>query len=721
MAKQTINIGLSANDRTGDPLRTAFSKTNNNFTEVYNSISSLETAIENVETPSNISELNNDAGFITAADIPSQTEAEFLEVTNRYSLGDPVSFTKVLGETEFDEIDEGLTLTRDARTPETGGGGLYNSEVESEWDALVSPVGLLWNWDGWDNVDTVKQRQYVNLRQALKNRIGENIVGAELVAYDTTNDKYYTFLFSQWDQGAQHDGNFAYTRTLIDVSDQIGITFADGSNLVTKPKDFSGYPQTYVGDTSAYTLVLEDAGKHVYAFGVTITLPNRTEVDYPIGSVIKIVAENQEVILEAASGVSINSSTSVSLNGSWRIPANSIATLIKTRQGTSTAPDVWRLSVPANNGSADTGDITFVGSTISAPDDATIRMQAKNDDGVVTSQLTLNPDDRIAKLESSMIESQSYFDGGPDYSTAIWTVNQFGDNVLIFNDSRAVYDFLELQGTSWDRGNNKTFSWNGDDQRVEVTGYSWDDANEILTLNVGSDYPPPEDPTAVTSITFDWLLTSRISVDSYDFERIELIGNGIPVRVETDERFRVTSQNTQIRSRRDDTGYIELDAGDYVRIQTNDYSDESGSSGSYEWQFNNDGTLTFPDNTVQSTAFTGTGGTFTATDPNPSDSESTVALDITKSVQKLANGDYTLEDGIEGQIMYLVPQTGADYNNVYLVIANARVATDSTSGAEIRQNNEFLPFINSRANNLSNVITLIFTDGAWNLSGGEWD
>jgi hypothetical protein len=35
MAKQTINIGTVANDGTGDPLRTAFNKANENFTEVY--------------------------------------------------------------------------------------------------------------------------------------------------------------------------------------------------------------------------------------------------------------------------------------------------------------------------------------------------------------------------------------------------------------------------------------------------------------------------------------------------------------------------------------------------------------------------------------------------------------------------------------------------------------------------------------------------------------
>jgi hypothetical protein len=35
MAKQDINIGTTANDGTGDPLRTAFDKINDNFTELY--------------------------------------------------------------------------------------------------------------------------------------------------------------------------------------------------------------------------------------------------------------------------------------------------------------------------------------------------------------------------------------------------------------------------------------------------------------------------------------------------------------------------------------------------------------------------------------------------------------------------------------------------------------------------------------------------------------
>jgi hypothetical protein len=38
MTQQIINIGDVANDGQGDPLRTAFTKTNDNFTELYNQV-----------------------------------------------------------------------------------------------------------------------------------------------------------------------------------------------------------------------------------------------------------------------------------------------------------------------------------------------------------------------------------------------------------------------------------------------------------------------------------------------------------------------------------------------------------------------------------------------------------------------------------------------------------------------------------------------------------
>lgn len=50
MAKQTINIGTSANDGTGDPLRDAFDKCNDNFTELYDDLASLSGSTVTVES-----------------------------------------------------------------------------------------------------------------------------------------------------------------------------------------------------------------------------------------------------------------------------------------------------------------------------------------------------------------------------------------------------------------------------------------------------------------------------------------------------------------------------------------------------------------------------------------------------------------------------------------------------------------------------------------------
>jgi hypothetical protein len=48
MAKQTINIGTSANSGNGDPLRTAFTKTNQNFTELYTAIDTIPTDVSDL-------------------------------------------------------------------------------------------------------------------------------------------------------------------------------------------------------------------------------------------------------------------------------------------------------------------------------------------------------------------------------------------------------------------------------------------------------------------------------------------------------------------------------------------------------------------------------------------------------------------------------------------------------------------------------------------------
>jgi len=92
--------------------------------------------------------------------------------------------------------------------------------------------------------------------------------------------------------------------------------------------------------------------------------------------------------------------------------------------------------------------------------------------------------------------------------------------------------------------------------------------------------------------------------------------------------------------------------------------------------------------------------------------ETPVAIDLTKTINKLADGAYTLADGVEGQIMYLVRQNGTTKDAIWVNVANARV--DGALNTTI----DYYPFENIPDVNMS---TLIFTDGAWQSSNGGWD
>lgn len=100
------------------------------------------------------------------------------------------------------------------------------------------------------------------------------------------------------------------------------------------------------------------------------------------------------------------------------------------------------------------------------------------------------------------------------------------------------------------------------------------------------------------------------------------------------------------------------------------------------------------------------------------------ALDLTKSINKitpLAGGggsQYTLADGVEGQIMHIVPASASDNEYTTMSFANARWTNGNNiinGGTDVSW---WLPF---HGNPGSTVITLIFTDGAWNLPHNYFD
>jgi hypothetical protein len=106
-------------------------------------------------------------------------------------------------------------------------------------------------------------------------------------------------------------------------------------------------------------------------------------------------------------------------------------------------------------------------------------------------------------------------------------------------------------------------------------------------------------------------------------------------------------------------------------------------------------------------------------------SETPTALSLAKSVQILDGSNYSLANGVEGQIMYFVPATGNTRGSA-VIVANARRWDYSNTGdAIIEQNLTWFCFDNVIAvieNNDTYAVSMaIFTDGAWNLQGGSKD
>jgi hypothetical protein len=73
MAKQTIGIGSVANDGTGDPLRTAMDKVNDNFTELYTEDVNLATVTTVPQTASYILALTDNLKLVTISTVGAST------------------------------------------------------------------------------------------------------------------------------------------------------------------------------------------------------------------------------------------------------------------------------------------------------------------------------------------------------------------------------------------------------------------------------------------------------------------------------------------------------------------------------------------------------------------------------------------------------------------------------------------------------------------------
>ena len=150
-----------------------------------------------------------------------------------------------------------------------------------------------------------------------------------------------------------------------------------------------------------------------------------------------------------------------------------------------------------------------------------------------------------------------------------------------------------------------------------------------------------------------------------------------------------------------------------------------------KWNFTEDGTLVIPSSGSDlAIEFSGKGvanvGATTLKTTSNSFDGITIELDVNASINKITpvgggnGGHYHLPNGFEGQIMYIVPAEGGEMNTHYTTMSFDSARWSNGNGV-INQNNAswWLPFHGSQGGHA--VLTLIFTDGAWNLPHNYFD
>lgn len=152
---------------------------------------------------------------------------EFIIEANPLSEGEDVAFRKENNATNTDVIIDGvLELFRP-----NNGGQIYNVIDESFPSWPSSPSGTLWNTaftdpinNGFSDLTNLKDRNYQEFVTALDNAVGSNILGAEMICYVPSEERYFKFLFDFW-QGGGSGGGFGYTRTEVFLAnDEVNIT-----------------------------------------------------------------------------------------------------------------------------------------------------------------------------------------------------------------------------------------------------------------------------------------------------------------------------------------------------------------------------------------------------------------------------------------------------------------------------------------------------------------
>lgn len=197
MTIQTINIGAAANDGTGDPLRTAFTKTNSNFSSLVVDISTVQSNVSTISYS-----VNSIASNVTI--LQNRAYGAFQSDVNQFC--NATTDTAMLFEVV--DIADGVTMTSNSYIG-LPNAGIYNLQFSVQVRNTGSAEDTMYIWLRQNNVNIAGSTGKVLVRGTQSGGSGEMIIGWNFFIKTTTPNENVQIMWFAPDETHTHFAAFA--------------------------------------------------------------------------------------------------------------------------------------------------------------------------------------------------------------------------------------------------------------------------------------------------------------------------------------------------------------------------------------------------------------------------------------------------------------------------------------------------------------------------------
>ncbi len=224
-------------------------------------------------------------------------------------------------------------------------------------------------------------------------------------------------------------------------------------------------------------------------------------------------------------------------------------------------------------GSADLGDFMFTAGTATVNQNEILNITA-NDSDEVRSQLVLDPNNGIAKLEAFTNQnSNTFYASNPDWDSSTWVTDGGDGSIISFVNAPNIINFMS---TEFNNLNNVKISVNGGTAGI-WSGGSYGPSD--ITIYVAGVLPPED--TTINDFSFLYNEVSLIEINQDNGEINIQTQSGNDINISAGDDLYVTAQGDDLFLR----------ANDDIRFVAR-YNDPGLSE--QQWTMNSEGQLHFP-------------------------------------------------------------------------------------------------------------------------------